>query len=416
MTTTITLRSPKSEIDGGARPVRARQVWVLVIALVAFAHVQPSVSATHPESHESTNPAEQEVPLPAINGWEAYLILDNKGVPLWTVEPADIFESHGCPEVVGLDDKGHAHVCVSYSGRWTPTTLISDPKWLGGFAHGDIDPRIAGSETYVGAQSGNIYQIVAWPNLVLDYRLVASLEGREVHTLAAGQLDPSTPSPEIIAFTVPGGVYTITPTGPDGRFEAKHLADHVGRVRQAVVLPPSGDAASAVVTVARNGRLALLEINDGGVKWRTIYETEMGMGRVAVGSGGPNRSTVLYSTLDDGRILRHEQQNITNWVTQVIYNGPQGPRGIAAGQFTDDSAAETIVIGGYSKKVELLSRVGDRWQAETIFEDSEKLHWLAAAELDGRNTTREVVITGYGGRIVYLARPPGTARKAAEIK
>jgi hypothetical protein len=359
----------------------------------------------------AANPSEGEVRLPATEGWDAFLILDNKGVPLWTVEPADIIDSHGCPEVVGLDDKGHAHICVSYSGRWTPTSLISDPKWLGGFAHGDIDPRIPGSETYIGAQSGNLYQIVAWPNLILDYRLIASLPGREIHTLVAGQLDPSSPEPEVVAFTVPGGVYQISPTGPHGTFEWKHLGDHVGRVRQALVLPANGAEPPGIVTASRNGRLELLHVSGGKAHWQPIYETEMGMGRVAMRAPKAGQAVTLYSTLDDGRILRHEQRDGTNWVTEVIYNGPQGPRGIAAGQFDADPEVETVIIFGYSRKVELLSCHANEWQAQTIFEDAEKGHWIAAAEIDGRNNTRELVATGYGGRIFYLSRPPGYGRE-----
>ncbi|MFO1501093.1 MAG: hypothetical protein U1G07_22335 [Verrucomicrobiota bacterium] len=359
------------------------------------------------------DPSAGEVRLAAGNGWEAFLIFDNNGVPLWTVEPADIIASHGCPEVVGLDDKGRTHVCVSYSGRWTTTTLMADPKWLGGFAHGDIDPRIAGSETYIGAQSGNLYQIVAWPNLILDYRLIASLPGREIHTLVAGQLDPSTAAPEIVAFTVPGGVFLVTPTGPHGAFEWKHLGDYVGRVRQALVLPHSPEAIPSIVTASRNGHLELLQIRGGQMTWQTIYQAEMGMGRVALRPRQPGRPLTLYSTLDDGRILRHEQANQPGWLNEVIYNGPQGPRGIAAGQFDEDPEVETVLIFGYSKKVELLSRRGDHWKAETIFEDQAKGHWIAAAELDGRNNTSEIVATGYGGRIIYLSRPPGYGRKEA---
>jgi hypothetical protein len=61
--------------------------------------------------------------------------------------------------------------------------------------------------------------------------------------------------------------------------------------------------------------------------------------------------------------------------------------------------------------VELLSRRADGWHIETIFHDIDKGHWLALAELDGRNNTREIVATGYGGRIFYLSRPPGYGRK-----
>ena len=120
---------------------------------------------------------------------------------------------------------------------------------------------------------------------------------------------------------------------------------------------------------------------------------------------------MLYSTLDDGRILRHERLAGDKWETATIYNGPQGPRGVVAGQFDADPQIETVAIFGYGKKVELLSQRDGKWQAETIFEDPDKGHWLTVAEIDGRNNTHEIVATGYGGRIIYLSRPAGYGKK-----
>ena len=69
-----------------------------------------------------------------------------------------------------------------------------------------------------------------------------------------------------------------------------------------------------------------------------------------------------------------------------------------------------MAIFGYSRKVELLTRAPDGWQTELIFEDLDKGHWLATAELDGRNGTREIITSGYSGRVVMLSRPPGFGR------
>ena len=70
-----------------------------------------------------------------------------------------------------------------------------------------------------------------------------------------------------------------------------------------------------------------------------------------------------------------------------------------------------MAIFGYSAHVELLTRRDTGWSVETIFVDRDKGHWLAAAELDGRNATLEILGSGYGGRIFMLSRPPVFGRE-----
>lgn len=349
---------------------------------------------------ENKDPREGRVVLPGKSGWDASLVIDNKGVGIWTVDSFQVFNQYACPEVVGLDNDGRCHVLASYSGRWTPITAVHDTKWLGGLSHGDVDPRTAGSEIYVGSQRGNLYQIVAYPHTALDNRLIAHFQGREIHTIVAGDLDPRTKGRELIVFTRPGGLFRITPDGPDGKWNTTHLQDLPGRIRDAVIF---GDS---IATVSRAGKLALLRITKDGPKWETIYKSAMGMGRI---SFAPERPSVLYSTHDDGRVLRHERTGGA-WKTETIYLGPEGPRGVAAGRFDADPAVETVAVFGYSGKVQLLSRKQDKWEVETLFQDSDKGHWLAVAEVDGRNSTRELLSSGYSGRIVLLSRPAGYGR------
>ena len=335
------------------------------------------------------DPKDGRVPLKAAEGWTASLMLDNQGVGVWTVGSFQVFPQYACPEVVGLDNDGRAIVLVSYSGRWTPFRTVADGKWLGGLAHGDVDPRVEGAETYVGSQKGNLYQIVSYRHGVLDNRLIAHLPGREIHTIIAR-------GRELIVFTRPGGLFRITPTGKDGRFETRFVQELPGRVRDAELL-----GTGEIVTVSRTGKLQLLHLgNEGPPQWKTIYEGPMGKGRIAQHNG------VLYTTHDDGRILRHERFK-TGWESKVIYRGPEGPRGIVAARFSEDASVETVAIFGYSGRVELLTRKDELWTAETLFEDTDKGHWLCAAEVDGRNNTREIVSSGYSGRVVLLARPPG---------
>jgi hypothetical protein len=393
--------------------VRAAVMLFTAVELAVLAN-PPPVPANVP-APPASDPRLLEMSLPAQNNWNASLVLDNAPTGVWTVEALDVFAQHGAPEIVGLDDLGRAHICVSYSGKWTPTTVISDGKWLGGLAHGDLDARIPGAEIYTGSQQGNLYQIVAHPNLILDYRLIAVIPGREIHTLVAGDVDAAREGPELIVFTRPGGVYRVTATGTHGTFETKSLGDYEGRVRQALILPHLPDEAPRIATVSRNGKLELLQLTKSGPRWQTVYQDQMGLGRLALRPTQDGKPLVLYATHDDGRILRLEPTG-EPWKSEVIYHGPQGPRGIVAGYFNEDHNVETVAIFGYSKRVELLTRTNGGWMAEPIFEDRDKGHWLAVAELDGRNNTHEIIACGYSARIVLLARPPGYGRAELSVR
>jgi hypothetical protein len=136
----------------------------------------------------------------------------------------------------------------------------------------------------------------------------------------------------------------------------------------------------------------------------------MGIGRIATAPGPIDGRLVLYTTHDDGRVMRHARVPDGTWRHEAIYLGPQGPRGIAAGRFEADPGVETVAVFGYSRCVELLARRGERWEVTPLFEDLDRGHWLSAAELDGRNATDELLASGYAGRIVLLARPPGFGR------
>lgn len=364
-------------------------------------------ACSKPEAVVDANPAKAAVPLPAKEGWDGYLVFDNDKVGIWTVKPYQVFPQYGTPEIVGLDDKGRCLVIVSYSGKWTPMVLGHDGKWLGGLTHGDIDPRISGSELYTGGRKGNLYQITSHPQGAADFRLIAYLPGREIHTILSGDLDPRTKGRELLVFTRPGGLFRLTPDGKDGKFITEHLQDLPGRVRDALILPGKGEASPEIVTVSRSGRLELLTIDSDGLKWSTLYQDEMGMGRLTPGPHEAGKPVVFYASHDDGRILRFAKEASGKWRAKTIFQGPQGPRGIAAGRFCNDPEIESIAVFGYSSEVILLTRKGKGpWKDQVIFEDCDKGHWLGTAELDGRNATRELIGSGYGGRIFMLARPP----------
>ena len=65
-------------------------------------------------------------------------------------------------------------------------------------------------------------------------------------------------------------------------------------------------------------------------------------------------------------------------------------------------------MAGYGRRVEIVSRApGGAWEVETAFFDQDQMHWVARAEVDGRNGTDELLASGFGGQIVLLSRRPG---------
>ncbi len=374
---------------------------VLILLLYSGCHTPQAKSAPHVE------PWKGEVPLASLGGFDAYLVhRGDSGI--WTVKCLPIHERYGCPQIVALDDKGRCTILNSYSGKWTPQVVVQDGRWLGAIAHADVDPRRSGKELYVGGKRGNVYQV--WPHAQggFDVNVVAYVPGREIHTLVAGDLDTSRAGQELIAFTRPGGMYCIVPNGDTGTsFTHRLLRVLPGRVRDAVILEETAGVSPTVATVSRAGEVALLQFKSGQPTRTVIYRTEMGLGRIALKPPKPGDPLVLYVTADDGRILRLSQESDGRFISEMIYAGPQGPRGIAAGRFDTDPDKETVALFGYSQQVRLLTRESDGWHGETIFKDVDKGHWLAAAELDGRNATDEIILSGYGARVVLLARPPG---------
>ncbi len=352
--------------------------------------------------------------LPAADGWEATVVHDRGEVGIWTVKAFQLFPNYGTPEVVGLDDKGRLSIHVHYSGKWTSLLVFEEGEWLGGLDHADVDPRAPGAELYTGGKRGNLYQVRLYSFGATDHRLIARFPGEEVHTLLAGSFRGAADTKEaatqreLLVFTSPGALYRVTPTGAHGEFETEHLAATPGRVRDALVLPlRANDAHPRVATVARSGELSLLTFDAAGPRWQVVHAAAVGKGRVTLAPSAPERGVVLYTTQDDGVVLRHEETAAGEWQTSTIYRGPTGPRGIRAGRFSAGNVVEEVVVFGYSGTVELLTRTESSWDVTSIFTDRAGGHWLDTLELDSRNTTDEIVASGYGGRIVMLSRPPG---------
>ena len=382
------------------------QAAVMGVFLCASCVIPATKPHPHPQTAAATgsgDPAKGLVLLDgAAAGWRASLVLDNQPTGIWRMEPLQIFPQYATPEVVGLDDNGTCWVMVSYSGKWTPVRVLADGAWLGGIAHADIDPAVAGKELYVGGKKGVLYQVRAYADGGLDGRRIATFPGQEIHTIVGGNVDPSHDGAELLVFTRPGALYRVTPQA-GGTFKTEWLSDLSGRIRDAIVLPDG----HTIVTASRDGKVALLQMQADGPHWQIIHQNDAGCGRLAVSKQQTGGWPVIYSTGDNGRIFRHEFV-AEKWNTQTIYAGPLGPRGLVVGQFDPDPSIETVAIFGYSGRVEKLALHNGKWTTTTLFTDRDRGHWLSVLEIDGRNNTDEILLSGYGARMVLLSSDPGT--------
>ncbi|MHC4924992.1 MAG: hypothetical protein ACYTG4_13105 [Planctomycetota bacterium] len=292
------------------------------------------------------DPSQYEVMLPAHGEWNASLVYEND-VGVWTVGIHQVIPEYGCPEVIGLDDRGRCSVMASYSGKWTRYDLVGEGQWLGGLEQADLDPRAPGTEIYTGGRMGNLYQVVHERRGVFSTRLIAHIPGREIHTLVAGDLVPSREGNEMVLFTRPGGLFLVT-CEEDGAFRLRDLGDAGGRVRDAVLLPSRPGDVPTIATVARTGTVRLLRLGAEGPEWSIVHRRTMGFGRIALRPESTPESVVFYTSCDDGLVLRHAGPASGPFSTKTIYAGPQGlrsarpsPRSATAARSSCSHGAET---------------------------------------------------------------------------
>jgi hypothetical protein len=385
------------------------------VAASSGGHVTDDDAPVDPDA-PNTDVEVAEVQLQAAHDdWRAALVHDNGDQGgVWVVKAFRVRPNRGQQDIVGLDAKGRLLLFGGYSGRWHPRETIHEGAWLNGLVHADLDDRVPGKELYTGGKVGNLWQVVVHrEGGAIENRLIGRFPAERINILVAGDLRPDLPGNELAVFTAPGQLHLVTrDASAPGGFTSTHLQRTDSHSRDALLLPAVDGAPPTVANAAANGVLELLTFGPGGVTSEVLYRSDVGMGRLTANRPGPGTPLRIYTTCDDGNVLRSERAADGSWSTTVIYAGPIGPRGVAAGRFSDDPKAETIIIYGYSKVVELLTRTAKGpWKSEVIFEAKDKGHSLWTCELDGRNATDEVILAGYGKRIVQLFRPPGYGRE-----
>jgi hypothetical protein len=294
--------------------------------------------------------------LEAAGGFEARVLYEGDA-GIWTVEACDLLAPYPGPEIMALDDEGRTKILVQYGGRTAAFPAVMDGTWLGGLAFGDADPRVEGGELNVGAQRGHLYQVVAHPKGGFDSVVIATFPGREVYSLVVADAFGERGG-ELLAGLSDGRLVHVAPP-PDGsrRWLAREVHPEPGRIRQFAAFPsPRSPGRDALALVSRAGRAVLLEPAGGGFEVTVLGAANQGFARIAQGRERAHGYPTLYAIGDAGEVVRFEAVDGGEWSARTITFTPLGGRGIAAAELDDRNATDEILISGYSKRVVLLSR------------------------------------------------------------
>ncbi|MFT5052041.1 MAG: hypothetical protein ACI8QZ_003472 [Chlamydiales bacterium] len=388
----------------------------LRLLILILASTLPAACITAGDESEDPLRALHETRLPALAGWTARAVMPHGAAPLTRVEALEMFAEETAPALVALDRRGRCWILTPVEGGWSAWQTVHDRRGLTAIAQGEVDARMDRSETFVGGAAGNLYLVGGHARGTVDARLVAQFPGVEIHALLSGDLDPFSKGDELLVFTHPKGTYRVRADGPDGTFTSDQIQGLDVGVRDALLLPFEVGKLPTFASASDSGRIELSSLTPEGPQRAILFDGASAATRLALAPERSGRGPTLYSSLDDGRILRHERRASGNWTTETLHSGPAGPLGLAAGQFDPDPAVETLAVFTADGSVTMLSKRAERWRAQILFEDLERGTWLRAAELDPRNSTDEILACGDAGRVIVLARtaqapqPPHPAR------
>ena len=351
-----------------------------------------------------------ETSLEAAHGWSAQRVATAAG-ELTHIAAVDIFRTHGNRELVALDRRGICWMLLDDGGEWLVREAVHDGRPLAALGHGKVDPRVAGPGTFVGGESGTLYRIGVHPHGALDLQVVAHFPGEKIRFVLAGDLDLFQSGDELVVFTDPGGAFTVHPEGEHGAWTSAAVNGLPRGVRDAVLLPFEVGQLPVFATASSRGETHLASLTPDGPEVASLFAASVGATSVTVGTASHGEGPIVYTALDDGRVLRHRRDPRAGWLTEPIYSGPKGPRALAAGRFDSDPSVEALAVCQADGSIVLLTRTGDRFATSTLLEPSGYGTALVACEIDGRNMTDELVACRANGEIVILARSEDRAEE-----
>lgn len=362
-------------------------------------------------------PSSRCAPAPAARGvrWSAVQLWQGSA-SVQRVKAGDADPDQPGLEIVGVDEAGGVIVAWPQAAPPASREVYRHPGRLTGLAVADVDPSVPGSEIYAGGfrtgtEGGAVVQVVLTPEGVRHRVVYAG--PHFVHAVERLEPAPGGAVPRLLVTDYDGAAFVLTPApgaGPWPQVEAYREPPEVGfedrKVKDAAVLQAArGGAGAGVFLAFKGGRGVWLDPDQPG-SGRLVHEEPGGMGRVVADAEG---GVLLCGYA--GRVV-HLVRAGEGFAAAVLFTetvGEGGLRGIGRGRLPlPDGGEAELAIFGYSKVCRLLTRSGGAFHGPVVYEDVERGHGLAVADLVPGNQADEVVLCGYANRITLLVpRSPG---------
>lgn len=317
------------------------------------------------------------------------------------------------------DRKGVEGVAVSLSGAVGIGGLSGSVTWsevihrhsdkLNTALVADLDPRLPGNELYLGGGDGGTGGEVLQAHKKGGTWNVRSIWKGDGFVHAFGVLPPAKngEAPELIIPTYSGKVMGLLPSegdrwnerllhqepleGDSSRFLLKDLV--VGRI--------GGMDGRYIFVVSKAGRGVLIDADHLGSA-QVLHVEKGGIARVDMDANG-----TVYGACNSGNVLKFSHDG-SGWHIDTLYRDINELRGVGCGRFPTRAGGAPVAIFGYSGFVRALFPEVIGWDSHTLFRDIEKAHSLDVADVIADNTSDEILIGGYSGRMILLSAAKGT--------
>lgn len=343
-------------------------------------------------SCQGTGTPQNPVPA-AASGWQVEVALQRE-VGLGGCAVGDLIPDRPGLEIVAVANDGAIHILHRADGRWHDEVIYRSPGQLIQVTCGELDADAPGVEILaVGMQTGP--ERDEGPGAaVLCSRGAAGWQVQRVMTAPA----------LLHGVAIDAGVGYVT--GYDHKIHRLQLRQGKYQVEACGDLPAPGKALvmseHGLIAACTDGSLVLAAKTGDTLAKDCVPVDQRPAGRARLASDGPR----ILCADDDGRLCLLTPQpgaGGRRFDRQELHSEASKLRGAVIAELNDTAPGEELVTAGYEARITLLSRSAGTWKPRLLATDTDRIHHLAAGEVDGRPGL-EIISTGYSGRVLVLRR------------